>query len=227
MRNQLIILFLLGFISTAAAQQPQAKFSIEQSVLDDDGGRAFILNSKFKLLTEVRRAPGAVIDSPQQCSIFLGSDWSSSPLHEREPKLSTLLASVSNQLDANKLAAVGIEDFFAATYSLEVPIVFAEGERISDLRVRAVLAELINSRSLPPTESSTIYMIFLPPRLISTLGTLTGRKHYLSYHNFYNVAGKRLHYVVVPYESDWETARAIALRALVAAALNPNGEAAN
>jgi len=226
MRNQLIILFL-GFVSTAAAQQPPAKVTIEQSVLDDDGGRAFILNSRFKLLREVRRAPGAVVDSPQQCSIFLGSEWSSSPLHEREPKLSTLLASVSNQLDANKLAAGGNEDFFAATYSLEVPTVFGEGEKISDLRVRAVLAELINSRALPPTEFSTIYMIFLPPRLTSTLGTLTGRKHYLSYHNFYNVAGKRLHYVVVPYESDLETARAIALRALVAAALNPNGEAPN
>ena len=227
MRNQLIFLFLLGFISTAAAQQPQGKDGIEQSVLDDDGGRAFILNLKPKSLAELHRSPGAVIDSPQQCSIFLGSDWSSSSLHEREPKLNTLLASVSNQQDANKLARVGIQDFFAATYSQEVPTVFAEGEKISDLRVRAVLAELINSRSLPPTESSTIYMIFLPPRLISTLGTLTGRKHYLSYHNFYNVAGKRLHYVVVPYESDLETARAIALRALVAAALNPNGEVTN
>ena len=129
--------------------------------------------------------------------------------------------------ELNRNWATGIEDFFAATYSQEVPTVFAEGEKISDLRVRAMLGELINSRSLPPTESSTIYMIFLPPRLISTLGTLTGRKHYLSYHNFYNVAGKRLHYAVVPYESDLETARAIALRALVAAALNPNGEVAN
>src|SRR6185436_13661013 len=137
-----------------------------------DGGRAFILNSKLKSLTELRRLPGAVIDSPQQYSIFLGSDWSSSPLHEREPKLSTLLASVSNQRDANKLAGVGIEDFFAATYSQEISAVFAEGEKISDLKVRALLAELINSSSLPPTEPSTIYMIFLPPRLVSTLGTL-------------------------------------------------------
>src|SRR6185312_1467371 len=152
MRNQLIILILLGFVSTAAAQQPQARDGIEQSVLDDDGGRAFILNSKFNSLAELRRIPGAVIDSPQQCSIFLGSDWSSSPLHEREPKLSTLLASVSNQRDTNKLAALGIEDFFAATYSQELPTVFAAGEKISDLRVRAVLAELINSGSLPSTE---------------------------------------------------------------------------
>src|SRR6185312_16464819 len=151
MRNQLIILILLGFISTAAAQQPQAKDRIEQSVLDDDGGRAFILNSKFNSLAELRRIPGAVVDSPQQCSIFLGGDWSSSPLHEREAKLSSLLASVSNQGDANILAGLGIEDFFAGTYSQEMPTVFAEGEKISDLRVRAVLAELISSGSLPPT----------------------------------------------------------------------------
>jgi hypothetical protein len=36
-----------------------------------------------------------------------------------------------------------------------------------------------------------------------------------------------LHYVVVPYEPDVETAKAIALRALVAAALNPTGASGN
>ena len=70
-------------------------------------------------------------------------------------------------------------------------------------------------------------MIFLQPNLRSTLGTLTGRKHYLAYHQFLNVGGDRLHYVVVPYEPDLDTAKAIALRALVAAALNPTGDAGN
>jgi hypothetical protein len=105
--------------------------------------------------------------------------------------------------------------------------VFAEGQKISDLEARAVLGDLINSSSLPLNEPSTVYVIFLAPQLVSTLGPLTGRKHYLAYHNFFNIAGKRLHYVVVPYEADLETAKVIALRALVAAALNPNGEVGN
>jgi hypothetical protein len=56
---------------------------------------------------------------------------------------------------------------------------------------------------------------------------LIGRKHYLAFHQFLNVGGERLHYVVVPYEPDVDTAKAIALRALVAAALNPKGETGN
>jgi hypothetical protein len=211
------------------AQQP-AKMnaaSSEQAVIDDDGGRAFIINSKLKPLNELRQLRGTVIGSPQQYSIFLGSEWASPLLQERQPKLETLLSSVTNQRDASKLNSLGIEDFFAATYSQEVLTVFAEGQKISDLKARAVLGDLINSSSLPLNEPSTIFVIFLAPQVVSTLGPLTGRKHYLAYHNFFNIADKRLHYVVVPYEPDLETAKIIALRALVAAAMNPNGEVGN
>ena len=229
MRHLSAILMLLISAAAVMAQQP-AKMtadSSEQAVIDDDGGRAFIITSKLKPLNELRRLRGPVISSPQQYSIFLGSDWANPLLHERQTELDTLLSSIRNQRDATKLNSLGIEDFFAATYSEEVLTLFAEGEKISDLKARAVLADLINSGSLPLTEPSTIYMIFLAPQLVSTLGPLTGRKHYLAYHNFFNIAGKRLHYVVVPYEPDLETAKSIALRALVAAAANPNGEVGN
>jgi hypothetical protein len=229
MRHLSAILMIMISAAAVMAQQP-AKMtadSSEQAVIDDDGGRAFIINSKLKPLNELRQFRGTVIGSPQQYSIFLGSEWASPLLHERQTQLDTLLASVSNQRDASKLNSLGIEDFFAATYSQEVLTAFAEGEKISDLKARSVLADLMNSGSLPLTESSTIYVIFLAPRLVSTLGPLTGRKHYLAYHNFFNIAGKRLHYVVIPYEHDLEKVKAIALRALVAAALNPNGEVDN
>jgi hypothetical protein len=61
----------------------------------------------------------------------------------------------------------------------------------------------------------------------STLGTMFAGKHYAAYHNFFNAAGMKLHYVVVPYEADRNTATQIAFRALVAAALNPTGPTSN
>ncbi len=229
MRRCFVIILLLTAPAVAAAQAPE-KPTLEtpvQAVTDDDGGRAFIVNSKLKSLTELRRMPGAVIGRPQQYSVFLGSDWTGAQLRARETKLANLLSAIGNQKDANKLGSVGIEDFFGATFSREVPTNFTDGDKISDLQVRAVLADLVNSDSLPAANASTIYVIYLEPGLVSTLGTRIGRKHYLSYHNFFNIAGQRLHYVVVPYDSDVDTAKAIALRALVAAALNPTGEVGN
>lgn len=230
MRYLFLMLMLVMSGSAGHAQQPEEKpLSNEavQAVIDDDGGRAFIVNSKMKSLMELRRLAGATIVSPQQYTIFFGSRWATPELRARESMLSNLLASIKNQPDANKLSALGINNFFGPTYSQEVLTNFENDERISDIRIRMVLSDLVKNGLLPLSEPSTIYVIFLQPDLRSTLGRLTGRKHYLAYHQFVNIAGRRLHYVVVPYEDNVETAKAIALRGLVAAALNPKGEIGN
>jgi hypothetical protein len=218
------LLFVGG---TTRAQQPEEKAPVNeavQAVTDDDGGRAFIVNSKLKSLTELRRLPGGTtLTAPQQNTIFLGSRWATPSLRARESKLNNLLSSIQNQPDVSKLNNLGINNLFGPTYSQEVLTQFNEDEKVSDINVRTILAGLVSDGSLPKPERATIYIIFLQPDLRSTLGTLTGRKHYLAYHQFLNVGGDRLHYVVVPFEPDVDTARAIALRALVAAALNPTG----
>ena len=227
MRYGFLILILLVAGGTALAQQPEEKSPANdavQVVMDDDGGRAFIVNSKLKSLTELRRLPGAAgLAAPQQYTIFLGSRWASAPLRARESKLNNLLSSIQNQPDVNKLNKLGINDLFGPTSSQEVLTSFNEDERLSDINIRMILAGLVGEGSLPKAEGSTIYVIYLQPDVRSTLGTLTGRKHYLAYHQFLNIGGERLHYVVVPFEPDVDTARAIALRAFVAAALNPTG----
>jgi len=228
MRYSFLILSLLFIGGTAQAQQPEERAPVNeavQAVIDDDGGRAFIVNSKLKSLTELRRLPGATtLTAPQQYTIFLGSRWATPSLRARESKLNNLLSSIQNQPDISKLNGLGINNLFGPTYSQEVLTQFNEDEKVSDINVRTILAGLVRDGSLPKPERATIYIIFLQPDLRSTLGTLTGRKHYLAYHQFLNVGGDRLHYVVVPFEPDVDTARAIALRALVAAALNPTGK---
>jgi len=227
MRYSLLILSLLFIGGTARAQQPEEKAPVNeavQAVIDDDGGRAFIVNSKLKSLTELRRLSGVTtLTAPQQYTIFLGSRWATPSLRARESKLNDLLSSIQNQPDISKLNNLGINNLFGPTYSQEVLTQFNQDEKVSDINVRTILAGLVSEGSLPKPERATIYLIFLQPDLCSTLGTLTGRKHYLAYHQFLNIGGDRLHYVVVPFEPDVDTARAIALRALVAAALNPTG----
>ena len=231
MRYSFLILSLLFVAGTARAQQPEDRAPVNdavQAVIDDDGGRAFIVNSKLKSLTQLRQLPGGpALSAPQQYTIFLGSRWATPALRARETKLSNLLSSIQNQPDINKLNNLGINDLFAPTYSQEVLTSFSDDEKLSDIGIKTILAGLIDADSLPKAGRPTIYVVFLQPNLRSTLGTLTGRKHYLAYHQFLNVGGDRLHYVVVPYEPDLDTAKAIALRALVAAALNPTGDAEN
>lgn len=231
MRYSFLILSLLFAGGTARAQQPEDKAPVNdavQAVIDDDGGRAFIVNSKLKSLTQLRRLPGAAaLTAPQQYTIFLGSAWTTPSLRAREAKLSNLLSAIQNQPDLNKLNNLGINNLYGPTYSQEVLTPFDCDEKLSDIGIKTILAGLVNEGSLPKTERATIYVVFLQPDLRSTLGTLTGRKHYLAYHQFLNVGGERLHYVVVPYEPDIDTAKAIALRALVAAALNPTGDVGN
>src|SRR6266550_2230348 len=231
MRYSFLIFSLLFLSGAARGQQPEERGPLNepvQAVIDDDGGRAFIVNAKSKSLTEFRRPPGAaVLAAPQQCTIFLGSRWATPALRAPEAKLNNLLSSIQNQPDISKLNSLGINNLFGPTYSQEVLTQFNSDEKLSDISIRTILMGLISEGSLPKAERSTIYVIFLQPDLRSTLGTLTGRKHYLAYHQFLNVGGDRLHYVVVPYEPDLDTAKAIALRALVAAALNPTGDAEN
>jgi len=229
MRHSFLILSLLFVAGTSRAQQPEDKTPVNdavQAVIDDDGGRAFIVNSKLKSLTQLRQLPGGTaLSAPQQYTIFLGSRWATPSLRAREAKLSNLLSSIQNQPDINKLNNLGINNLYGPTYNQEVLTSFGDEEKLSDIGIKTILAGLVGADSLPEAERPTIYVIFLQPNVRSTLGTLTGRKHYLAYHQFLNVGADRFHYVVVPYEPDLDTAKAIALRALVAAALNPKGEA--
>src|SRR6185295_2977726 len=102
---------------------------------DDDGGRAFIVNSKLKSLTELRRLPGAAgLAAPQQYTIFLGSRWATASLRVRESKLNHLLSS-QNGPEVNKLNKLGIDNLFGPTYSQEVLTSFDEDERLSDINI--------------------------------------------------------------------------------------------
>ncbi len=73
---------------------------------------------------------------------------------------------------------------------------------------------------LTEPQADSVYIVFLDPGLQSTLRSLTAGKHYLAYHSFFNASGSKVHYAVVPYQSDSTAAYQIALRTLVVAALH-------
>ena len=225
MKLKLVLLLIVAVSASVQAQQARHRDSSDdqpQSVTSDDRGRAYIITGEVQPLPN----PGnndRVIVEPRQNSIFLGNGWEKASLRSREPELANLLAHISDQAELSDLDDRGIKNFFAATSSQEKSDLGAGERTISDLEIQDVLAGMFKERLLQRPDASTIYVVFLDPELRSTLGTMIAGKHYVAYHNFFNVAGMKIHYVVVPFEANQKAAYQIALRAFLAAALYPNG----
>src|SRR5437870_6996623 len=188
-----ILLIMAALSSPAFAQQAK---SLEQStgraqqqsndemVMNDDRGRAFIIRRETPALS-ARGNHERVISEPQQYTIFVGSDWAKASLRAREPELANLLANVDDAAEIRVLDAVGVKNFFGATFSQERLDNLAD-RNLSDLELQALLAGMLKDGSLPRPNANTICIVFLAPELHSTLGTMIAGKHYVAYHSFFN-----------------------------------------
>ena len=223
MKLKLILLIIVLVSATAQAQEPRESSGDQlQSVINDDRGRALIITGETQTISALGNH-GRIIVEPRQHSIFLGRGWETSSLRAREPELANLLANISDQAQLTALDQLGMKNFFAATSSQEKPGDLAGDRSISDLEIQSVLEGMLKDGSLQRPYAGTIYVVFLDPGMRSTLGTMIAGKHYLAYHNFFSVSGMKIHYVVAPFEANPRTAYQIALRAFLAATLNPNG----
>jgi len=230
MRLKLILLIVAVLAATAQAQEPwpqERPDEREQSVVNEDGGRSFIIKPATVQLHGIIKSdnPAEVADLEQH-SIFLGSGWAAPALRAQEPQLSSLLVNIREHAQLDELTQSGIKNLFGPATSQE-KLDVASDRNISDLEIQSVLAGMLKEGSMPRPNAGTIYVVFLDPGLHSTLGSLVAGKHYVAYHGFLNTSGAKIHYTVVPFQSDAQNAYQIALRALVVAALNPTASSTN
>ena len=230
MKLKLILLVVLvAFAGSAKAQDPQPQErpdDQEQMVINEDGGRSFIIKPSSALLSGVLKPGNTTVVEVEQHSIFLGSHWAEPAPRARETQLSSLLVNIHDHAQMDELTRSGIKNLFGATTSqekLDVP----SDRLISDLEIQGALTAMFKEGTLPRPDAGAIYVVFLDPGLHSTLGPLVAGKHYVAYHGFLNASGAKIHYAVVPFQSDSQDAYQIALRALVVAALNPTGSSPN
>jgi hypothetical protein len=229
MKLKLILLVIVAFAGSAKAQDPwpqERPDEREQSVINEDGGRSFIIKPASAPLHGVVKPGNAIVVDLQQHSIFLGSHWAESAPRARESQLSSLLANIQDHAQTDELSQAGIKNLFGATTSQE-KLDVASDRDISDLEIQGVLTAMFREGSLPRPDAGAIYVVFLDAGLHSTLGSLVAGKHYVAYHGFLNASGAKIHYAVVPFQADSQSAYQIALRALVVAALNPTGSSSN
>jgi hypothetical protein len=229
MRLNLVLLIIVAFAASAQAQgswlqeRPDQR---EQSVINEDGGRAFIIKPSSALLPGVAKPGGPIVAEPQQYSIFLGSGWADPALRTREPRLSNLLANIRDHAQLDEIEQAGIKNRFGATFSLE-KFDLAGNRNITDLEIQGLLAAMFKDGLLTRPNADAVYVIFLDSGLHSTLASLIADKHYIAYHSFFNTSGAKIHYAVVPFQPDSKAQYQVALRALVVAALNPTGSSSN
>jgi len=206
----------LAILACAMSAQAQERVDHrEQSVVNEDGGQSYLVLPATAPMVAVK--PGAMgLGDLQQHSVFLGSGWTDQSLRKREYALGNLLLNVPKHPEFEELLAAGIK-IYSPTWSVEKPDV-AANRTISDLEIQNILSQMLGDGPAPTADS--LFIVFLDPTLHSTLGPLVAEKHYIAYHGFFNSEGTKVHYVVVPFQSDSKEAYQIALRALIVAALH-------
>ena len=174
MQLKWILPVIVAVSATVQAQQAKSKKNSDdqpQSVTNEDRGQAFIITGEMKALSSRGHHERVVIE-PEQNSIFLGSGWATESVRAREPELANLLANVRDQAQLNVLDQYGIKNFFAATSNQERLEDLAAGRSLSDLQLQSTLAGMLSEGSLRRPNPHTIYVIFLDPRIRSTLGEM-------------------------------------------------------
>lgn len=220
MRIKLIGLMIFICSVAAQAQEPwpqERPDERQQAVINEDGGRSYIVRPASAPLVGIIKPGASSIADLQQHSIFLGPGWGDAALRASEPRLSNLLVSIRDHAQMDEISQAGITNLFAPTWTVE-KLDIAGDRNISDLEIQKILGEMVKNG--PRSSADSIYLVFLDPTLHSTLGPLVADKHYIAYHGFFNASGMKIHYAVVPFQSDRQAAYQVALRTLVVAALH-------
>jgi hypothetical protein len=219
----ILVLFAMFLVQWAAAQQAAAPIdrpAEPNMVFDDDGGKVQIVPADLSISGAKTFHGGAILQSAQQISIFLGAGWGDQQFRPRETSLADIAADKANthlaELQQHNIttrrAAAQFEDFSDLSKS-----------QVNDLAIQQKLSDLLASKAIPAPAAGTVYVIFLAPGIESTLGGNKASVDYAAYHNFVNLEAGEIHYVVVPFHQDQQKHAAAAARAFAETALNPNG----
>ena len=217
-------LLLCGLASgvLAAQQGPKIDRPTEPNfVFDDDGGKVQIVPADFSAGGPKTFHGGPVLASARQVSIFLGAGWGDQQVRSRQTSLlnvtgdakdSDLTELRSHNIRVNASAA-RVEDFSDLSAAA-----------INDLAIQQKLSDLLQSKTVPAPAPGTVYVVFLAPGIVSTVGGSKAGVDYAAYHNFVNLEAGEVHYVVVPFHQDTRQHAAATTRAFAETALNPNGQ---
>jgi len=217
----LCTLFLAGLFATQVVTAQKAVKPADlpapttNFISDDDGGIVQVVPTNLAAPGPRKAHAAPVMKSVQQVSIFLGSAWADEKVRPREAALSDLtghahLVELQNSHATILSVAPSVEDFT----DLKDPV--------NDLAVQRKLVDMLESKTIPAPDASTIFVVFLAPGVKSSVGTHTAGVDYAAYHNLIHGEAGELRYVVVPFHENAGHQVAAASLALVETVFNPN-----
>jgi hypothetical protein len=148
---------------------------------------------------------GAVMSNARVFNIFLGTTGA-----EFGSYLDAMVSTFGNNRADYSIVtqysktnnAIGASYAFDGSYN-DVAFV---GTTMSDLQAQQYLAGKLSSGAVPSTNaSSTVYGIYLPPGVVSSMGGSTGcggtNLGYCGYHNHFTWNGQQVKYAIYPYNN--------------------------
>ena len=187
-------------------------------IFDDDGGAVQVVPADLAPSGPRTFHGGLVMKAVQQVSIFLGSGWSNAKPRSRRGPLSDLLPEPASSPDLQKQNVKTLR----ALPMYEDLSDLSQGPA-NDLTIQRKISDLLQARAIPAPSPRTVFVIYLAPEVVSTIGGQQAGIDYAAYHNFVNLEAGEVFYVVVPFHENTTRHLGAAQRALVEAALNPRG----
>lgn len=220
--------FAMFLVQFAAAQQPKPAAApmdrpAEPNLLfDDDGGKVQFVPADLSPSPQKTFHGGEVMKSAQQVSIFLGSGWGDPAVRARQAALADIAGSPNSGPAIAEIRSRNVRLLRAAPHIED----FSDFSRtaLNDLDIQRKLDQMLKSNALPAPAATTVYVVFLGPGTVSTLGGNKALVDYSAYHSVVHLDAGEIHYVVVPFHADVQKHTAAAARAFSETALNPNGQ---
>lgn len=212
-RFNVCALFVAGVLAirVVPAQETRAM----NFIADDDGGVVQIVPVALTPVNPGRAHAAQAMQSIRQTSIFLGQAWQQAGVRNRETSLFDLadlgdLAPLRAQSIGILQASPSVEDFTDLTGP------------VNDLTIQHKLVEMLESKTLPAPDASTVFVVFLAPGVKLTVGSSTAGINFAAYHNLIHVEAGALRYVVVPFIDNASQHAKAASLAMLNTALNPS-----
>lgn len=218
--------FFLLFAAISSAQTPAGNPPSQNLdrpgpvnyIFDDDGGAVQVVPADLAPAGTRSFHGGLVMKSVRQLSIFLGSGWANANPRSRRGALGNLLSTQDRTLELKKqsistMPALPVFEDFGDLSKV----------RVNDLTIQRKLSDLLQTGAVPAPTPGTVYVVYLAPEVVSSIGGQRAGTDYAAYHNFVNLEAGEVFYAVVPFQENQSNHLGAAHRALVEAALNPRG----
>ncbi len=145
---------------------------------------------------------GPVLSNVKVQAIFWGDGWQPAAQADLIPQLGRFFTFILQSCLMDLLAEYGVPGHPIGHGQYLGPVTTATpalGVTVSDLQIQQALQGWITNQTVAAPDANTLYFVYLPPGVVSTMGTSSSCAQYCGYHNHFSVAGNQVFYAVEPF----------------------------